>query len=125
MRLIDYLHRIESVLQNFKPTLLTDIQLTAYTSYTGTIRGRITFPDGSILYFREYLNLRLPIPKKTYSYHYQKGDTFIFRYDSAPHHRQVSTFPHHKHVGDSIISASIPELEEVFCEIKNRLVNYV
>jgi len=34
-----------------------------------------------------------------YSYHYQDGNgKVIFRYDMAPHHIEIETFPHHKHI---------------------------
>jgi hypothetical protein len=125
LRLIDYLKQIENTLQRFSPILLTDIHLTEYTPYTGVIQGKITFSDGSILSFRGYLNFRLSIPKKTYSYHYQKGNELIFRYDSAPHHPEISTFPHHKHVGDSVLPASLPNLEQVLYEIiKDMIIKF-
>ena len=35
-----------------------------------------------------------------YSFHCQAfDDTCIFRYDMAPHHPEIPTHPHHKHIG--------------------------
>lgn len=35
-----------------------------------------------------------------YSFHWQRNDgTLICRWDNAPHHRDVTTFPHHLHEG--------------------------
>lgn len=121
MYLTDYFRIIEDSLKHLRPLLITNIQLTEYTNYTGVIRGSILFPDGSILHFREYLNLKLPTPKKTYSYHYQKEDECIFRYDNAPHHPEVTSFPHHKHLKDDLSSSSPPELSEVILEIMQQI----
>lgn len=41
----------------------------------------------------------------------------IFRYDNAPHHRQVATFSHHKHDGEVICDSREPSLEDVLLEI--------
>lgn len=61
-----------------------------------------------------YRNVR----RVRYKFHYQRADgTLIFRYDNAPHHPGLSTFPHHKHVGNSIVPAEAPDLSEVLREI--------
>jgi len=39
---------------------------------------------------------------KKYSYTLLIDDKPILRYDNAPHHAEVATFPHHKHVGDRV-----------------------
>jgi len=36
-----------------------------------------------------------------YSYHLMKGDKVI-RWDNVPHHKEISTYPHHKHENDEI-----------------------
>ncbi len=41
----------------------------------------------------------------------------IFRYDNAPHHRDVHTFPHHKHELEDVKGASEPGLKDVLLEI--------
>ncbi len=38
---------------------------------------------------------------ETYSFHWQRPDgSLIFRCDNAPHHPELSTFPHHIHESD-------------------------
>jgi hypothetical protein len=41
----------------------------------------------------------------------------IFRYDNAPHHPEVKTFPHHKHVPTAIVESSEKPLSQVMEEI--------
>jgi hypothetical protein len=38
----------------------------------------------------------------------------IFRYDSTPHFPDLPTFPHHKHLPHTVISADQPDIAHVF-----------
>nr|WP_228052298.1 DUF6516 family protein [Nodosilinea sp. LEGE 07298] len=52
-----------------------------------------------------------------YRYHFQnENNQVIFRYDSTPHFPNLSTFPHHKHLTDTVISAEKPDLTQVLQE---------
>ncbi len=85
--------------------------------------ARLHFYDGSELHIMEKLVVeRYVLLKSRYTYHYQKADeTLIFRYDNAPHHSEVETHPHHKHVGDLVVTAHPPDLTEVLREINDIL----
>jgi hypothetical protein len=87
------------------------------------MRGDLIFTDGSHLHFREFA--RQPqgenVERYTYAYHYQRADgSFVFRYDDAPHFRNLATFPHHKHSSsETNVSASEPpDLATVLDEIE-------
>ena len=87
----------------------------------GFIRGEVEFRDGSsLLFFRELIDLRLPLQKIMYAYHYQKADgELIFRYDNTAHHSSISTFPIHKHLmGGDVTSSEVPILEQILREIE-------
>jgi len=97
-----------------------DVSLEKRGELVGFIRGQVGFGDGSDLFFRELIDLRLPLQKVMYAYHYQKSDgILIFRYDNTAHHKTVSTFPIHKHLqsGD-VTSSEVPSLEQVLREIE-------
>jgi hypothetical protein len=47
----------------------------------------------------------------------------IFRYDNAPHHIEIDTFPHHKHEFDEIKESLEPSLYEVLLEIAQKQRN--
>ena len=86
------------------------------------LRGEVKFVDGSQLHFREFVQLKqrqLPNRYK-YAYHYQHADeTVIFRYDNARHYLDLSTAPHHKHIGKTdVVAANAPDLESVLKEIE-------
>jgi hypothetical protein len=66
--------------------------------------------DGSLFYIRELTTKT----ETKYSYHLQtKTGRLIYRWDNAPHHRDIPTFPHHKHIGSE---KSISPTEEVTFE---------
>lgn len=95
----------------------------------GTFEGRLRFWDGSLLELIETLVVRgFVVVKIDYSYHYQdRADQLIFRYDNAPHHPEVATFPHHKHLFDeqnrreTIVAAAPPHLHDVLREIDQHI----
>lgn len=93
------------------------------------IEGRLRFWDSSLLKFVEVVQQRGAIMGKLeYAYHYQDAaDRLVFRYDNAPHHPEIVTHPHHKHIAgvrekfESIEPAAAPHLGEVLREIERIL----
>lgn len=81
------------------------------------------FHNGSLLDFGEVFILRnRQIVKLRYAYHYQnESGTLVFRYDNAPHFPNLSTHPHHKHVGTAVEPAQPPDLSDVLREIEQLL----
>lgn len=74
-------------------------------------RIRLTLYDGGLLEMSE----RVVFSKKdgtlrttTYSFHWQNANNeLIKRWDNAPHHPEISTYPHHVHVSreDNVMSS--------------------
>ena len=96
------------------------------SSSQGFIRGEINFADGSILYWREFVNVQTSIDRRMYSYQYMDGSKcLIFRYDNADHHKKLNlpNYPHHKHEGseDNILPSNAPMLVDVLNEIEKLL----
>jgi hypothetical protein len=92
--------------------------------YIGVVEGEIRFTDNSFLHFIEFINVKEGINRYKYSYHYQdKAEKVVFRYDMAPHHKEIKTFPHHKHLGSENVTESLaPSLAEVLQEIEGILI---
>ena len=67
--------------------------------------------DGSELYIREFVSE----DEYNYSFQWQKDGNLITRWDNAPHHKDIETFPHHKHVGskDNVQPSGEISLEDV------------
>jgi hypothetical protein len=89
----------------------------------GFIRIKCSLADGSTLEFAEYVQLKAgSIYLQTYSYHWQscKG-TLLKRWDNAPHHPEIATFPDHLHKGDVIADSKPMTLALVLIAIGNTL----
>ena len=80
---------------------------------------KIGIQDGSLLFAREFYNQN----ERHYSYHWQDtGGDLLIRWDDEPHHRHLSTFPYHKHLGESIISSLPISLPQVLEEIAQKVL---
>lgn len=68
------------------------------------LKGSVSLLDGSTLFFAQYVQIEGTssdqINRKKYRYHWQaaNGET-RYRWDNAPHHPNLATFPDHVHVG--------------------------
>jgi len=87
-----------------------------------TINAKLRFYDGSFLDIHEIINTYRSYPEYlSYSYQYMKNDKQVFRYDNAPHHPKVGTYPDHKHIGnyknERVIDSNRPNYNELFQEI--------
>lgn len=88
---------------------------TATDEDRGYWKAEVTFRDGSKLHLFEFVLIEDGEPGiNKYRYHYQnEKENTIFRFDNAPHHKEVETFPNHKHEQEKIVSAARPEIKEV------------
>ncbi|MDT8402898.1 MAG: DUF6516 family protein, partial [Bacteroidales bacterium] len=49
-----------------------------------------------------------------YKYHWQtENGELIERWDNVPHHREIDTFPHHKHDGNGVYPSSNIDLKTI------------
>jgi len=78
------------------------------------LRVNVTILDGSHLFIKELL-----FPDgSNYSYHWQSADgRLLIRWDNAPHHPEIATYPDHKHVGEEVFSSNRISVEEVLSTI--------
>ena len=112
-----YFGQIEKILQNFP--IITTYTLTKkiYNHKQGYIRGSVSFENGYHLEFMELKNIDKE-GKLKYRYQYMDAEKItVFRYDNAPHHKNLQNFPHHKHTENGILVSSEPILEEILFEI--------
>jgi hypothetical protein len=111
-----YFEIIEKAIE-YSPAEAAEIEIERRDATRGTIEGVVYFADGSRLEFTERIVIeqRRPV-KQEYRYQFVRGDLSVFRYDNAPHHPQIATFPHHKHVGAKILPAAEPEFSQVLDE---------
>ncbi|MFH1562738.1 MAG: DUF6516 family protein [Nitrospirota bacterium] len=121
MHIEEYFQIVKETISNCGFVVSSQVSFDARTSHIGYIKAILYFVDGSQLHFREYVDIRIQVLKEDYSYHYQKENRLIFRYDNAPHHREISSFPHHKHLDseENVVSTSEPSLVIILIEIED------
>lgn len=79
------------------------------------IKARLV--DESELYIREFVSENDFI----YSYHWQdENGRLRIRWDNAPHHKHLKTFPHHKHTPEVVESDEIG-FQEVIKVIESKI----
>jgi len=86
---------------------------------TAYLKGHITIIDSSILEIAIFaIESRGSLSIDKYRLHYMNNaGQMLFRYDNSPHHREIDTYPHHKHKLDKIVSSKMPTLKEILSEI--------
>ena len=96
---------------------LNTVQLSPNTAY---LEGEVFFTDGSRLVFFEFLRSALTsLNREKYRYHFMDASNqLVFRYDNAPHHPKIATFPHHKHRPTGVADSLAPRFEQVLVEIE-------
>lgn len=75
---------------------------------------KIGIQDGSLLFAREFYNQN----ERHYSFHWQDArGSLLIRWDDAPYHRHLTTFPYHKHIKDLVVESLPVGLPLVLQEI--------
>jgi len=126
--LIDpHFQAIEKVIRDDLLVTTFDIDRTYMTHTRAYIKGKINFADGSSLAFFQHVQMAEEgLHITDYRYHYMDADAqMIFRYDNAPHHRELGTFPHHKHLPTGLQCTLIPDFEKILKEIDNIILKSI
>jgi len=65
--------------------------------YLSKVKIKLKLFDGSVLWIREiWIKSKIEV----YSYYWlTPEETVIMGWDNAPHHKEIATYPYHKHVG--------------------------
>ena len=113
----EYFLKIEEVLREFPSIRSRALTHKVYNHHQGYISGKIVFENGHSFEFIEVVDTEQD-EKVKYRYQYMdKEFLLIFRYDNAPHHKKIKTFPHHKHVADKVTYSQEPDLQSIMIEI--------
>ena len=121
----DYLAWIKSVIALCPEVVNVTIIREESETDKGLWRYRLTLKDGSFLEIFEFLQIasgQVEIIK--YSFHWQtENRELIKRWDNAPHHPEISTYPHHVHDGseDSVFPYLPVDIEEILRQISEHI----
>lgn len=82
------------------------------------IRLQAHLNNKTTLFIREYASEE----DYSYSYHWQgENSQLLIRWDNAPHHPQLITYPHHKHVEKKVLPSHEIGILEVLAYISSIL----
>ena len=119
MNLQSYVSRAGDTLYSRQDIVVENFQILLTTAGV-ILQARLRFYDHSILIVVEEIEKAgvRDVRRLTYKFHYQDAaEILIFRYDDAPHYPHLIFYPHHKHIGGSVIDAEPPDLADVLREI--------
>lgn len=115
MNLRDYYLKIESLLKEFSLITHFSIEFEEVTAYIGYLKGKLEFINGSTLYFFEFVEIQNDTPVLAkYKYQWQSFEgELLKRWDNAPHHKELDTFPDHVHDPNGVYSSPAMNLESI------------
>lgn len=119
----EYFERIQTLIIELSRVEVERYEEQVFSQERGNLRIRIRFFDNSLLEISDAVLIKEEVfIWLSYRYHYQKAKgSIIFRYDNTPHHHELKTYPDHKHIGDFVVEAVRPNIEEVLDEVKKHV----
>ena len=107
-------HAVESI-RNASVEYYTE-QLLAETR--ANLRFKLCWSEDAFLEVSEAIESRdNALLWLSYRYHFQDAG-FILRYDDAPHHSGLNTYPQHRHQGAGVGEGRRPDLETFLQEVR-------
>jgi hypothetical protein len=115
-----FAENIENIIAS-NPIILSSNILKQFGPQSETVylKGNLLFIDFSVLEIAIFAaKFRNEVIIDKYRFHYMNKDgQMVFRYDNAPHHHEIPTFPHHKHTSNKAIQSSMPSMKDILNEI--------
>ncbi len=115
-----YFDKVQSKLKEIEWLIKSErIDYDLLSDEMGIIKGEIVFIDGSTLEFREMVSREIP----DYRFQYmEKNNELLWRWDTAPHHKEIRTFPYHLHSPKGIEGSEKVDLTYVIEKITNMVI---
>lgn len=117
--LANYLEQVEQAILKCSHAYVEHYTEEIITPERANLRIRIRFENGHLLEINEAVVVQNGvIVSLDYRYHCQdKHNQLIFRYDNTPHFPGLSSYPHHKHLPDSVVVTGRPDIELIIDEV--------
>ncbi len=116
--LSDYLEKVTQAILKCSDAYVERYVEEILTPERVNLRIRLRFDQGHLLEINEAVVVEdNSLVSLDYRYHCQdKNNRLIFRYDSTPHFPDLSSFPHHKHLPDTVIPSDKPDIDKIIKE---------
>jgi len=116
----DYFSKVQKKLETIKWIVIEQsINFDFVSDEMGIITGKLVFVDHSILDFMELVSTR----EAEYRFHYMgKDKDLICRWDSAPHHKELVSFPYHLHTKKGVKENKKVNLIDILDDITEKVI---
>ena len=116
--LSDYLEKVTQAILQCRDAYVERYVEEILTPERVNLRIRLRFDQGHLLEINEAVVVEdNSLVSLDYRYHCQdENNRLIFRYDSTPHFPDLSSFPYHKHLPDTVISSDKPDIDKIIKE---------
>lgn len=105
----DYYLSLQNAIHAAPHVLRSDVRFEEIDVNECYVRGVLTLMDDFELHVAEYVVTEPVLTRPKYRYHLQTFDgKLISRWDNAPHHPTISTFPDHRHDEHSGVHPASP-----------------
>ena len=118
-----FVENIEKTIASSSIVLSSDVQKHFGPALeTVYLKGRLLIIDSSILEIAIFATeSRKTVSIEKYRLHYMNSTgQMLFRYDNAPHHPEIDSYPHHKHTSDRIVPSTMPTLKDMGAALLRR-----
>lgn len=123
-RITDYFSLFLSVIKQDTWVRSEDISFREIGEKEGYVRGSLCLHGGYELHIAEYVIITDGNPIST-KYRYQllfPEGKFAVRWDNAPHYKEISSFPHHKHCRDGhAVSSSARNIFDILHSLDSEI----
>ena len=110
----EYLHQLETVLKEFDEIINHSLTYSIdEDAHRVKLKIKVDFLGGGKFEGFEYSKITDKVLFKIkYRYNFVFKDQ-ILRWDNAPHHKSILTFPHHLHINSKVVDSHEPDLKFV------------
>jgi Family of unknown function (DUF6516) len=105
----DYYLSLQAAIQAAPQVISSTVRFEEIDANEGYLNGVIELIGGFELHLAEYFMLGPAVDRVKYRYHLQAADgRLVGRWDNAPHHPGLATYPHHRHDAQDVVHPSEP-----------------
>jgi hypothetical protein len=105
----DYYLSLQAAIQAAPQVISSTVRFEEIDANEGYLSGVIELIGGFELHLAEYFILGSGLERVKYRYHLQTADRrLVSRWDNAPHHPGLATYPHHRHDAQDVVHPSEP-----------------
>jgi hypothetical protein len=120
---MDYFSEIKSALIVSPAVKSYSILEEVVKDLEGYLRVMVVLKNNDLLEIFIYVISNKKLKVQKYRFHWQTKEGLLRRrWDNAPHHRRLTTFPHHIHIGDKVLPHEFIEIFQILKIIEQELM---